>query len=67
MKNYQRLLIFILFCVSFSINAQQEKREFNIIQDQKTIGTAIATKTVEGTKTTYSDDTNMVIHMLAKI
>ena len=43
------------------------KREFHIIHNEKIIGTAIATKTVEGTKTTYSDDTNIEIHMFARI
>jgi hypothetical protein len=38
-----------------------------MIQDGKIIGETIATKTIDGSKITYSDDSNIVIHMIARI
>jgi len=67
MKTCCRLLTVILICIPFALSGQQEKREFSMIQDGKIIGEAIATKTIDGSKITYSDDSNIVIHMIAKI
>ena len=67
MKIYHGFLLLILIFTPFTLIAQQEVIEFSVIQDEKIIGTAVATKTINGTKTTYFDDTSIVIHMFAKI
>jgi hypothetical protein len=67
MKSYYRLLLVIFTCTPFILKAQQEKVEFDVIQNDKIIGTAIATKTIDGAEITYSNDTNIKIQMLARI
>lgn len=70
MKIFSSLLLVLLvtlICAPLTLSAQQEKREFSLIQDKKIIGVAIATRTIDGTETTYSDDTNIEIHMVVKV
>ncbi len=67
MTKYYHSLIALLICIPFSLKAQQVKNEFNIIHNDKTIGTLVASKAIDGSKTTYSDDTNIEAHFFTKI
>lgn len=60
-------LLALLICASTSLNAQVEKHEFNIIHNKKSIGTLVATKKTDDLKITYSDETKIVAHFLAKV
>ena len=64
MKN---IILFIALVFSFSVQAQTQNYDFDIVHDGKPLGTLTASKQTDSTKTTYSSHTDIAYHLMITI
>ena len=57
---------FLLMCCCVALNAQNLSSTYTISVANITVGTLTATKTIDGDKTTYTIDSESIIHLLGE-